>query len=94
MHHCEPHFKPGGDCFIEVELGDEMSFNLNVRVHALAAAIRAAKIEGIVELVPELASLLVSYDPDRISFADTVREIKKLSELTSGDGNDGGQGAQ
>jgi urea carboxylase len=92
MHHCEPHFKPGGDCFIEVELGDEMSFNLNVRVHALAAAIRAAKIEGIVELVPELASLLVSYDPDRISFADTVSEIRKLSELTSSEGEGEGEG--
>jgi urea carboxylase len=86
MLHSEPRFKPGGDCFIEVELGDEMSFDLNVRVHALVAAIRASRIDGIVELIPELASFLVSYDPDRISFADTVREIRSLFDQLSGTG--------
>ncbi|SAL08886.1 allophanate hydrolase subunit 1 [Caballeronia sordidicola] len=84
MLYPEPRFVPGGDCFIEVELGDEMSFDLNVRVHALAAAIRAARIAGVVELIPELASLLVSYDPDRISYADAVREIQALSDALSG----------
>jgi urea carboxylase len=86
MLHALPRFLPGGDCFIEVELGDEMSFPLNVRVHALAAAIREAQINGVVELIPELASLLVSYDPDRISYADTVREISAIFERQSGDG--------
>ena len=47
MFYPEPRFVPGGDCFIEVELGDEMSFDLNVRVHALAAAIRAAQIGAL-----------------------------------------------
>jgi urea carboxylase len=78
MHHSEPKFSPAGDSFIEVELGNEMSFDLNVKVQALAHSIREARIEGVVELVPELASLLVSYDPDRIAYADVVMEIKSL----------------
>jgi KipI family sensor histidine kinase inhibitor len=84
-----PRFMPGGDRFIEVELGDEMSFDLNVRVHALAAAIREARIPGVVELVPELASMLVSYDPDRIAHADVVKEIGSLhAQMVSGQDRD------
>ena len=37
-----PRFFPGGDRYIEVELGDEMGFELNFRVHSLSAAIRQA----------------------------------------------------
>lgn len=75
-----PRFAPGGDRYIEVELGDEMSFDLNFQVHTLAAAIRAAQIDGIIELIPELASLQISYDPDRISFDDVIREVVALHE--------------
>ena len=73
-----PMFFPGGDRYIEVECGDEMSFDLNFAVHSLTAAIRAAKIAGVIELIPELASLQVSYDPDKIAYDDVVREITQL----------------
>jgi urea carboxylase len=86
MHHPEPRFSPAGDSFIEVELGNEMSFDLNVKVQALAHSIREADIEGVIELVPELASLLVSYDPDRISYDDVVMEIQSIFAQQSGDG--------
>jgi urea carboxylase len=86
MHHAEPRFSPAGDSFIEVELGNEMSFDLNVKVQALAHSIREARIDGVIELVPELASLLVSYDPDRISYDDAVMEIKSIFAQQSGEG--------
>jgi urea carboxylase len=86
MHHSEPRFSPAGDSFIEVELGNEMSFDLNVKVQALAHAIREAQIDGVIELVPELASLLVSYDPDRIAYDDVVMEIRRIFGQQSGDG--------
>jgi len=78
MIYDEPRFYPGGDRYIEVELGDEMSFELNFRVHSLAAAIRQADMRGIVELIPEMASLQISYDPDRVSFEDVTRETARL----------------
>lgn len=78
MHHQEPRFSPAGDSFIEVELGDEMSFDMNIKVQALAFAIRRADIKGMVELVPELSSMLVSYEPDTISYDDIVLEIKSI----------------
>ena len=76
-----PKFFAGGDRYIEVELGDEMSFELNFLVHTLSAAIRAAKIEGVIELIPEMASLQISYDPDRIAYDDVLAEVTKLHGL-------------
>jgi KipI family sensor histidine kinase inhibitor len=73
-----PRFMPGGDRYIEVELGDEMSFDLNFLVHSLCAVIRQSRVPGIVELIPELASFQVSYDPDRISYEDLTREVAAL----------------
>ena len=73
-----PVFRPGGDRYIEVELGDGMSFELNFRVHNLTAAIRAAQIAGVVELIPELASLQISYDPADISYDSVVLHVNGL----------------
>ncbi len=75
-----PAFHPGGDRIIEMYLGDEMSFDLNFLVHSLAARIREAEIRGVIELIPELASMQVSYDPDLISYDDLVRELINLFE--------------
>ena len=78
MIHDEPVFKPGGDRNLLVYLGDEMSFDLNFLVQTYAARIREAEISGVVELIPELASLLVSYDPERIAYDDLVQELKGI----------------
>ncbi len=84
-----PRFYPGGDRAVEVELGDEMSFRLNFLVHALAAVIRESAIRGVVELIPELASLQVSYDPDGISFDDLRTEVAALhAGLRDSEGGD------
>jgi KipI family sensor histidine kinase inhibitor len=79
-----PRFYPGGDRYIEVELGDEMGFELNFRVHSLVAAVRTAAIPGVIELIPEMASLQVSYDPDRIAYEDVVREFAALASQIGG----------
>ncbi|MGM0562052.1 MAG: 5-oxoprolinase subunit B family protein [Pseudomonadota bacterium] len=71
-----PVFKPGGDRVIMIELGDEMSFDLNFLCHSYAVVISDAQIDGFVELVPELATIMVSYDPDRISYDDMVGELR------------------
>lgn len=78
MLHDEPKFYPGGDCAIEVELGDGMDFTLNFTVHRLVNALRAAKIPAIVDLIPELASFQVNYDPDRMRYEDVVTEVSRI----------------
>ena len=80
MLHDEPRLYPGGDCVIEVELGDGMDFTLNFMVHSLAAAIRNAGIVGLDDMIPELVSLQLNYDPDTISFEDLCAEVRRIHD--------------
>ncbi len=74
----EPVFNPGGDRFIEMELGDEMSFDLNFLVHSVSRLIRESETAGIIEIVPELTSIMISYDFEVIGYDDVVREMTAL----------------
>jgi KipI family sensor histidine kinase inhibitor len=65
-----------------------MGSELNFRVHNVVASIRQSEIPGIIELIPEMASFQVSYDPDRIAYDDVVREICVLAEAAAGGGGD------
>ncbi len=78
-----PRFYPGADRYIEVELGNGMSFELNMLVHQFALVIRQAAIKGIVELIPALSSLQISYDPEVIVYEDVVQEVGGLFVLAS-----------
>jgi KipI family sensor histidine kinase inhibitor len=74
----EPKFLPGGDRFVLIEFGNEMNLELNFIAQGLAAIIASQKIAGVVETAPSFASLLIHYDPDRISFEDLRRETTSL----------------
>lgn len=78
MIYDEPEFRPGGDRVVMMYLGDEMSFDLNFFAHSLARRIIDARIDGFVELIPELASVMISYDPDRIGYDDLTRELHAI----------------
>ena len=71
-------FRPGGDRALLMLLGDEMSFDLNFKVHSLARSIRESRMRGVIELIPEMASILVSYDPDLIAYDDLVAELAAM----------------
>lgn len=58
---------PAGDAAIAVELGDGISPEINAQVHALDRALRAARVPGILDTIPSYRSLLVCYDPLRLS---------------------------
>jgi KipI family sensor histidine kinase inhibitor len=52
-----------GDSAVVFELGDRIDPDLNARVLALDARLRAAKLAGVVETVPTYRSLMVQIDP-------------------------------
>lgn len=54
---------PEGDCGVLAVCGDRIDEEVGDRVSALEAAVRAARLPGVVETVPAFASLLVRYDP-------------------------------
>ncbi len=57
--------EPLGDRALLAVLGDAIDPEVNDRVHALAGAIRARGLPGILDLVPAYANLAVHYDPER-----------------------------
>src|SRR5262249_51335558 len=65
-----------------VEFGNEISPQINSQVMALHAAIgeakSAGKLAGVVETVPTMRSLMVSYDPTATSRADLQPQIDTL----------------
>ena len=73
-----------GDTAFSVEFGNEISPQINGKVMALHAAISAAKasgkLEGVVETVPSMRSLMVTYDPMATSRADLQPRIERLIE--------------
>jgi urea carboxylase len=74
----EPKFLPAGDRFVLIEFGNEMNLELNFIAQGLTAIIASQKIAGVVETAPSFASLLIHYDPDKISFEDLRREMSAL----------------
>ena len=71
----EPRFLPAGDRSLVVELGNEISPDVNRRIRDLVLAIERRRVAGVVDLVPTYRSLLVYCDPRRVSLAELQREI-------------------
>jgi KipI family sensor histidine kinase inhibitor len=79
-----PRLLPAGDTGLVVELGDEISLGINVRVRALDRLVAAANITGVVETLPTNRSLFIAYEPLALSYralADAVEALlAKLPE--------------
>ena len=71
-----------GDTAFSVEFGNEISPEINGRVMALHAAIAEAadggELSGVIETVPSMRALMVSYDPLATSRAKLEPEIQAL----------------
>jgi KipI family sensor histidine kinase inhibitor len=84
-----------GDTAFTVEFGNEISPEINARVMALHAAIgharAAGELAGLVETVPTMRSLMVTYDPMATSRATLEPAIADMIEhglATEGAGRD------
>ncbi|MGW6752451.1 5-oxoprolinase subunit B family protein [Streptomyces sp. NPDC055006] len=67
-----PTLRPCGDTGLLLELPD------NRLVHAYAAAVRAAEVVGVVDIVPALDTLLVLIDPRSGSMADVEARLREI----------------
>lgn len=73
-------FLPAGERGLVVEFGSEVSLEINTQVRALAFALTAARIPGLVEVVPAYRSLGLEYDPLTTSFDEVERRVRELAE--------------
>ncbi len=74
----EPKFLPAGDLAVSVELGDEISREVNARVLALQYLIQQKALAGVVETVPSFRSLLVYYDPLVVGYEELTAALRVL----------------
>ncbi|MBI4589724.1 MAG: 5-oxoprolinase subunit PxpB [Candidatus Rokubacteria bacterium] len=74
----EPKFLPAGDLAVSVELGDEISREVNARVLALEYLIQQKALPGVLETVPTFRSLLVYYDPSSVGYEALVAALRAL----------------
>ncbi len=70
----------GGDDHIFVEVDEEMSLEAFFKSLSITNGVRDAKIKGVTEICPANASLQIKFDPDVISPADMMAEMKRLEE--------------
>lgn len=78
MIYDEPRFLSGGDRAVFVEFGDGIDPEVNQRVISLKLALEAAVIPRVAESVPTYRSLLVYYEPLRISASELRETISHL----------------
>jgi KipI family sensor histidine kinase inhibitor len=72
-------FAPCGDLAVSVELGDEISRQVNARVLALEYLIRRTALGGVTETVPTFRSLLVYYDPLVVEYEALCEALRGLA---------------
>lgn len=68
---------PAGDTTLIVEFGESIDRDINDTVLALAHDLRAANLDGVIELIPTFRSLAVQYEPLRISFAEISQAVER-----------------
>jgi urea carboxylase len=75
----ESRYSWGADEHLVVQIDEEMSLAANFKAMAISSALAAKDLEGIGDICPANASLLIRFDPDRLDpelLERTVREIE------------------
>ena len=67
-----------GDTAVTVEFGNEISEEINKQIRAFGIVLEKAQIPGITELVPTYRSMMVHYDPGKISYKKLVAKLEAV----------------
>ena len=73
-----PIFRPAGDTALVVQFGETVDPVVNRRVRQLANVLDTFRIEGIVDLVPTMRSLMIHRDPLVLSHRVLVGHVQSL----------------
>lgn len=76
-------FLPAGDLALSVELGDDISVDVNTRVRALEFLIDQKALPGVVETVPTYRALQIYYDPAVVGYEALCASLAALAEQAS-----------
>jgi urea carboxylase len=77
----------GGDEFLFVEIDEAMNLAANLRAMAIARGVAVRKLDGVIDICPANASLLIRFDPDLLppeTLLATVRELESAAKDAAG----------
>lgn len=77
-----PLYIPAGDSAVVVEIGNEISPEINRKVRNFMLALESRDILGVIDLVPSYRSLLVCYDPLVIGLDQITKELKEADKVS------------
>lgn len=70
-------FLIAGDSAVSVQLGDKISLEVNQLVRMLFQELSENPVEGIVEMVPTYASLMIHYRPEQVQYQKLCEQLKE-----------------
>lgn len=72
--------RTASDCSLSVEFDNAISEEINRQVLSFAAAVEAARLPGVVELVPAYRSVTVHYRPEVMGYARMYEQLTRILE--------------
>ena len=78
---------PAGDRRLVVEFGNVIDIQTNDRVQQLKKCLREAQIPGVLELQPTFRSLMIYYDPRKISYGDLEKRVRTFDSAATSEGH-------
>lgn len=78
---------PAGDRGLVVEFGNVIDIQTNDRVQQLKKCLREAQIPGVLELQPTFRSLMIYYDPRKISYGDLEKRVRTFDSAATSEGH-------
>ena len=82
-------FYPAGDSALVAEFGQIIDEQINDQVHGMAQWLLEQPVPGVLEILPTFRSLMIYYDPIRISYGKLVKKLERCPELSGKQADDG-----
>lgn len=74
----EYRIRTAGDSALLIEFEQEIKQETNQKIKAILQWLKEQSIEGILDMVPAFASLLISYDPRLLSYDSLINQLDTL----------------
>ena len=76
-------YYPAGDAALVAEFGQQIDEQINDHVHAMARWILDKSFRGVTEVIPTFRSLLICYDPCKVSYGRLLRRLQKWNSAST-----------
>lgn len=73
-------FLPSGDSGLIIELGNEISKDINRKIRALSHWIEMNRFEEIIEIIPTYTTVLIIYNPLKITYKQLVNRLQNIEK--------------